>query len=51
MKIHAKEYRVLGQRDPMIYGHFIEHFTGKFTVAYMIRVIRSQMRTDCVQMC
>ena len=26
MKIHAKEYRVLGQRDPMIYGHFIEHF-------------------------
>ena len=26
MKIHAKEHRVLGQRDPMIYGHFIEHF-------------------------
>lgn len=26
MKLHAEPGRVLGKRDPMIYGHFIEHF-------------------------
>lgn len=51
MKIHAKEYRVLGQRDPMIYGHFIEHFHRQIYGGVYDPVIRSQMRTDCVQMC
>jgi alpha-N-arabinofuranosidase len=26
MKLHIDTHRVLGKRDPMIYGHFIEHF-------------------------
>lgn len=26
MKVHINEKRVLGKRDKMIYGHFIEHF-------------------------
>lgn len=26
MDIHAEAKRILGHRDPMIYGHFIEHF-------------------------
>ena len=26
MKIHIDSRRILGKRDPMIYGHFIEHF-------------------------
>ena len=26
MKLHIDTHRILGKRDPMIYGHFIEHF-------------------------
>lgn len=26
MRLHVNEKRCIGQRDPMIYGHFIEHF-------------------------
>ena len=26
MKLYVDRKRVIGQRDPMIYGHFIEHF-------------------------
>ena len=26
MKVHVNEKRIVGKRDEMIYGHFIEHF-------------------------
>ena len=26
MKLYANETRAIGRRDPMIYGHFLEHF-------------------------
>ena len=26
MKLHMNRHRVIGRRDPMLYGHFIEHF-------------------------
>jgi alpha-N-arabinofuranosidase len=26
MILHIDTHRVLGKRDPLIYGHFIEHF-------------------------
>ncbi len=46
MKYHVNSKRVIGKRSPMLYGHFIEHFTDRFMTGFMIREMNYQMRKD-----
>lgn len=47
--IHINEKRITGKRNPMIYGHFIEHFHRQIYDGIYDLKILCQMKTAFVQ--
>ena len=39
--------RVIGKRDPMIYGHFLEHFHRQIYGESTNRILLSRMNRGC----
>ena len=46
MRITIDKNQSLGKANPMIYGHFLEHFTDRFTEEYMTRRLNLLTKTD-----